>query len=180
MLLDRGYQVLCLDQRGTGLSTALTSSTLGLRGDESVQAQYLRSFRADSIVRDCEAVRKALTEGLPLEKQKWSIMGQSYGGFCAITYLSFAPEGLREAIILGGLQPLVSEPDEVYRSTFRKLVARNEQYYKKFPEDIAKVQRIVTFLQRFGDKTVRDTSDTGYISARRFLQLGIYFGFHGR
>jgi pimeloyl-ACP methyl ester carboxylesterase len=125
-------------------------------------------------------VRKALTESLPEEKQKWSILGQSYGGFTAITYLSIAPEGLREALIFGGLQPLVSQPDEVYRATFKKLITRNEQYYKKFPDDVLKVQRIVTFLQRFGDTTVRDTSDTGYMSARRFLQLGIYFGFHGR
>jgi pimeloyl-ACP methyl ester carboxylesterase len=179
MLLDRGYQVLCLDQRGTGLSTPLTASTLGLRGDEAVQAQYLRSFRADSIVRDCEAVRMVLTEGMPPEKRRWSIMGQSYGGFCATTYLSFAPHSLREAFIFGGLQPLVSQPDEVYRATYKKVMERNKAYYEKYPEDISRVQRVVTFLQRFGNTTVRDTSDTGYMSARRFMSLGLYFGFHG-
>jgi pimeloyl-ACP methyl ester carboxylesterase len=178
-LMDRGYQVLCLDQRGTGLSEPLSASALGMRGDERAQARFLRAFRADSIVRDCEAVRKALTAGWPAEKQKWSIMGQSYGGFCATTYLSFAPEGLREVFVFGGLQPLVEQPDEVYRATFRRVAKRNEGYYQKFPEDVEKVQKIVTFLQRFGNTTVRDTSDTGFMTARRFLQLGLGFGFHG-
>jgi pimeloyl-ACP methyl ester carboxylesterase len=178
-ILDRGYQVLCLDQRGTGLSTPLTASTLGLRGDEKVQAQYLKHFRADNIVKDCEAVRLALTAGLPPEKQRWSVMGQSYGGFCIVSYLSFAPHGLREAFVFGGLQPLVDDPDEVYRATFKKVIERNEAYYKKFPEDINRIQRITTFLQRFGDTTVKDTTDTGFMTARRFMQLGMGFGFHG-
>lgn len=180
MLLDRGYQVLCLDQRGTGLSSAITASTLGLRGNEAVQAQFLKSFRADSIVKDFEAVRVLLTEGLAPEKRKWSLICQSYGGFCAITYLSFVPLGLREVFMFGGLQPLVSGPDEVYRATYRKLIERNVKYYEKFPEDIARVQRIVTFLQRFGNTTVRDTSDTGFMTARRFMQIGIFFGMHGK
>jgi pimeloyl-ACP methyl ester carboxylesterase len=178
-ILDRGYQVLCLDQRGTGLSTPLTASTLGLRGDEKVQAQYLKHFRADNIVKDCEAVRLALTAGLPPEKQRWSVMGQSYGGFCIVTYLSFAPQGVREAFVFGGLQPLVDDPDEVYRATFKKVIERNEGYYKKFPEDIKRIQRITTFLQRFGNTTVKDTSDSGFMTARRFMQLGMSFGFHG-
>jgi pimeloyl-ACP methyl ester carboxylesterase len=152
---------------------------LGLRGDEKVQAQYLRAFRADSIVKDCEAVRKALTAELPVEKQKWSIMGQSFGGFCALTYLSFYPEALREAFLFGGLPPLVNGPDEVYRRTFKKVIKRNEQFYEKYPEDVERVQQICKLLQRFGDTTVRDTTSQGFITARRFAQIGIHFGFHG-
>jgi pimeloyl-ACP methyl ester carboxylesterase len=178
-ILDRGYQVLMLDQRGTGLSSPLSPSTLGLRGDEAVQAKYLRSFRADSIVKDCEAIRKALTKDLPKEKQKWSLMGQSFGGFCITTYLSFFPEFVREAFLFGGLPPLVDGPDEVYRRTFRHVIKRNEKYYEKFPEDVKYVKRICKLLQRFGDTTVRDTSSQGFMTARRFLQIGINFGFHG-
>lgn len=84
-----------LDQRGTGLSTPVTASTLQMRGYNDVQARYLKLYRADSIVRDCEAVRQALTEGYPEEKKKWSVMGQSFGGFCSVTYLSFYPEVCR-------------------------------------------------------------------------------------
>jgi pimeloyl-ACP methyl ester carboxylesterase len=178
-ILDKGYQVLCLDQRGTGLSSPITQSTLQLRGDDKLQAQYLRAFRADSIVKDCEAIKKTLMQGLPAEKSKWSLMGQSFGGFCATTYLSFFPKSLREVFMFGGLPPLVTNPDEVYRRCFKKLIQRNEAYYRKYPEDVEKVQQICKLLQRFGDTTVRDTTSQGFITARRFMQLGLCFGGHG-
>lgn len=176
-LLDKGYRLLFLDQRGTGLSNAISASTLQLRGDEAVQANYLKSFRADSIVQDCEAVRKALTADYPEEKRKWSVMGQSFGGFCATTYLSFYPEGLREVFLFGGLPPMVKGPDDVYERLFKRVWLRNEDYYRKFPEDVERVKRIVKFLGKFGTETVR--VGDGYLSARRFLQLGIEFGRHG-
>ncbi|KAF1993286.1 proline iminopeptidase [Amniculicola lignicola CBS 123094] len=179
IVLDKGYQVLCLDQRGTGLSTAISQSSLQLRGDERVQADYMKSFRADSIVKDCEAVRKALTEGYSEEKRKWSVMGQSFGGFCATTYLSFYPDGLKEVFLFGGLPPLRNGPDEVYQKLYQRVKSRNEKYYSKYPEDVKRVKRIVDLLGRFGDQTVRVQGGEGYMSPRRFLQLGINFGAHG-
>lgn len=97
--MDKGYQLLYLDQRGTGLSTPITASTLQMRGYNDVQAKYLKLYRADSIVQDCEAIRHALTADYADEKKKWSIMGQSFGGFCSMTYLSFFPEALRESFM---------------------------------------------------------------------------------
>ncbi|KAK4990671.1 hypothetical protein LTR50_002371 [Elasticomyces elasticus] len=177
-VLDKGYQMLYLDQRGTGMSSPVTASTLGLRGDNAVQARYLKLFRADSIVKDCEAIRQTLLKDYPEEKKKWSIMGQSFGGFCGITYLSFHPQGIREAFLYGGLQPLVHGPDEVYRRLYRKVIQRNKAYYDKYPEDVDRVKVIVRFLQRFGDGTVKLPSE-GKLSARRFQQIGALFGFHG-
>jgi len=177
-ILDKGYQMLYLDQRGTGLSTPITPSTLGLRGENDVQARYLKLFRADSIVRDCEAIRQSLTADYPPEKQKWSIMGQSFGGFCSITYLSFYPQGLREAFIYGGLQPLVKQPDPVYRALYKRVAKRNQNYYSKYPEDIDRVKTIVKYIQRFGDGTIKLPSE-GHLTARRFQQIGIMFGMHG-
>jgi len=52
-ILDRGYQLLYLDQRGAGLSTPMTASTLQMRGYNDVQAKFLKNYRADSIVKDC-------------------------------------------------------------------------------------------------------------------------------
>ncbi len=54
--------------------------------------RYLSFFRADSIVKDAEMVREAL---VPRDNcgGKWSVLGQSYGGFLIFTYLSFAPKG---------------------------------------------------------------------------------------
>ncbi|SMR63672.1 unnamed protein product [Zymoseptoria tritici ST99CH_3D1] len=177
-VLDAGYQLLFLDQRGTGLSTPVTASTLQMRGDNDVQHQYLKLYRADSIVKDCEAIRQALTADYPEEKKKWSTMGQSFGGFCTITYLSFHPEGLRECFMFGGLQALVKSPDDVYRKTFIKVKERNEAYYAKFPDDAERVRTIMNFLARFGDGKIKLPSD-GNLTRRRFRQLGISLGMHG-
>jgi hypothetical protein len=95
IILDKGYQMLYLDQRGMGFSSTITADTLALQGSAQKQADYLKLFRADSIIKDCEAIREVLTNDYPTELKKWSIMGQSYGGFCAMTYLSNSPESLR-------------------------------------------------------------------------------------
>ena len=79
-LLD--YRVLLLDQRGTGRSTPLASIIPG--ASAQAQADYLTHFRADSIVRDAELIRQEL--GM----ERWSVLGQSFGGFTAMTYLSIA------------------------------------------------------------------------------------------
>ena len=57
--LSKGYRVLLLDQRGTGRSSAVTAQSLGTLASPQEQAEFLTHFRADSIVRDCEAVRHA-------------------------------------------------------------------------------------------------------------------------
>jgi pimeloyl-ACP methyl ester carboxylesterase len=114
--LDRAlddYRVVLLDQRGTGRSTPASRHTVARFGTAQAQARYLAQFRADSIVRDAELVRRELTGG-----QTWSVLGQSFGGFCTVSYLSIAPEGLTEAFITGGLPGLGTSPDSVYRATY--------------------------------------------------------------
>ena len=78
------HRVLLLDIRGTGRSTPATRQSLPRRGDTAAQARYLTHFRADSIVRDAELLRT----GLVGQDARWSLLGQSYGGFVALTYLS--------------------------------------------------------------------------------------------
>ena len=57
----------------------------------------------DLPVRDCEEVRKIiLGDKEKPEDRKWSLIGQSFGGFCAVTYLSLFPESLKEVFITGG------------------------------------------------------------------------------
>ncbi|KAF3388994.1 Proline iminopeptidase [Penicillium rolfsii] len=172
--LSKGYQVLFLDQRGTGLSSTLTAGTLARQGDAIKQAEYLKKFRADNIVRDCEAIRKCLTLEYPEDQRAWSIIGQSFGGFCAVTYLSKFPEGLREAFICGGLPPLVDNPDPVYARTYEKVLERNEAYYAKFPEDVERVREIMRYLA-----ANKVALPSGWLTPARFQQLGIVFGFHG-
>jgi pimeloyl-ACP methyl ester carboxylesterase len=122
------YRVLLLDQRGTGRSTPIHRQTLGAIGDPRAQADYLAQHRADAIVRDAELIRRELAgDGV-----SWSALGQSYGGFCVATYLSLAPEGLREAFVTGGLPPLEGTAEDVYRATYPRVVDRNRRYFERY------------------------------------------------
>jgi pimeloyl-ACP methyl ester carboxylesterase len=158
------YRVLLLDQRGTGRSTPVGSQIPGDTAE--AQAEYLTHFRADSIVRDAESIRHEL--GV----ERWSILGQSFGGFTSMTYLSIAPEGLREAIITGGLSPIGRPVDDVYAATYRRLIVQNRRYFERYPDDRARVREI---LQRLDDEEVRLPSGDR-LTARRFRQLGLRLG----
>ncbi len=127
------FRVLLLDQRGTGRSSPVTSQTLAELGDAHEQAAYLAHFRADSIVDDAEAIRRELLG----PERRWSILGQSFGGFCALRYLSAAPAGLERALITGGLAGLERSAEDVYRATYRRLRARNDAYDARYPRDAA-------------------------------------------
>jgi pimeloyl-ACP methyl ester carboxylesterase len=162
----RDFRILMLDQRGTGLSSPVNRDTLPLRGNDADQADYLSHFRADSIVADAEAVRGAL--GSP----PWSIYGQSYGGFIALSYLSFAPEGLQEVLITGGLAPLTGPAERVYQATFRRVAARNAEYFGWYPEDRATVTRIARHLR----DTEEVLPDGERLTVERFQMVGSFLG----
>jgi len=164
-----------LDQRGTGLSSTITARTLATEGGAFQQAAFLKHFRADSIVKDCEAIRKALTADFPEEKKKWSIMGQSFGGFCCVNYLSRFPEGLREVFTTGGLPPLAKLPDLIYNYLFRKVKQRNHAYYQNYPEDIHRVKDFIRYIE----KNNIFLPSGGKLTVLRLRQLGMLFGFHG-
>jgi pimeloyl-ACP methyl ester carboxylesterase len=168
--------MLYLDQRGTGLSSPITADTLALKGNIQQQADYLKYFRADNIVQDCEAVRKTLTANYPTELKKWSVFGQSFGGFCVVTYLSKYPAGLREAFTSGGIPPIGKSADEVYKATFRQVMKRNGAYYAKYPEDIETIQKIAFYIK---SKSGIPMPGGGTLTVRRFLTLGLLFGSHG-
>ena len=93
----RTHRVLLLDQRGTGRSTPLTRLTVAGWSDADIAA-YLRLMRADSIVRDAEVLRERLAGG-----RRWETLGQSYGGWITMTYLSLAPEALDACYVTGCL-----------------------------------------------------------------------------
>jgi pimeloyl-ACP methyl ester carboxylesterase len=157
------YRLLLLDQRGTGRSTPV--GTLPDMSSQD-QAEYLTHFRADSIVRDAEAIRKEL--GI----EKWSVLGQSFGGFCIANYLSQAPEGLAEAFVTGGLPPLERHPDDVYRATYERTRIKNEAYYERYPEDRERVRKIV---ERLESEDLRLPSGDR-LTPLRFRQVGHVLG----
>ena len=158
------YRVLLLDQRGTGRSTPVGSQIPG--DTPRAQADYLALFRADSIVRDAEAIR------LELGIKQWSLLGQSFGGFTSMTYLSFAPEGLREVFITGGLSPIGRPVDDIYGATYRRLAKSNRRYFERYPDDRARVREILRRLE--GEDVRLPTGDR--LTARRFRQLGMWLG----
>ncbi|MDN3266853.1 alpha/beta hydrolase [Streptomyces sp. DH-12] len=135
------HRVLLLDQRGTGSSTPANRQTLPLRGGPAEQADYLTHFRSDSIVRDCEAIRPQVTGGAP-----WTVLGQSFGGFCTVAYLSLAPEGLDTALITGGLPSLDAHADDVYRAAYPRIERKVAAHYARYPQDVERARRIADHL----------------------------------
>ena len=163
------YQVLLLDSRGNGRSSVVLPQTLARRGGARAQADYLMHFRADSIVRDAEWIRRQLVG----ESAKWSVLGQSYGGFCAVHYLSAHPEGLREVFITGGLPPLEASADDYYRQTYPEVARKTRRFFDRYPQDLAQCNRILEHLHRH----VVTLPTGGTLSVRRFQQVGFMLGF---
>ena len=164
--LDRAlseFRVLMLDQRGTGRSTPI-GVLPGMTATE--QAEYLANFRADAIVRDAEHLRRAL--GV----ERWSVLGQSFGGLCAMTYLSIAPEGLREAFVTGGLAPIGPRIDDVYRATYPRTLERCRRYYERYPADRERVRALRGRLE--SDDVRLPSGDR--LTPRRLRQLGNLLG----
>ena len=163
------YHVLLLDSRGNGRSSVVLPQTLARRGDARAQADYLMHFRADSIVRDAELIRRQLIG----EDEPWSVLGQSYGGFCAVHYLSAAPRGLREVFITGGLPPLDGSPDDYYRHTYPEVQRKTRNFFARYPADVSLCARIFEHLHRHEVALPAG----GRLTVRRFQQLGFMLGF---
>jgi pimeloyl-ACP methyl ester carboxylesterase len=152
-----------LDQRGTGRSSPI-GTLPGLTA--AAQAEYLTHFRADAIVRDAEHIREEL--GV----ERWSVLGQSFGGLCVMTYLSIAPEGLCEAFVTGGLAPIGPRIDDVYRATYARTLERCRRYYERYPDDRERVRALHERLE--GDDVRLPSGDR--LTARRLRQLGNLLG----
>lgn len=62
--------------------------------------------------------------------------------------MSFAPQGLKQVLITGGIPPIGSgcPADSVYKAGFEQAIHQNEKYYKRFPQDIKIVQELVNYL----------------------------------
>ncbi|QNE73478.1 alpha/beta fold hydrolase [Streptomyces finlayi] len=162
----REFRVLLLDQRGTGLSAPANRQTLPLRGGPREQAGYLAHFRSDSIVRDCELIRPRLTGGAP-----WTVLGQSFGGFCAVTYLSSAPEGLAAVLITGGLPSLDAHAEDVYRAAYPRIERKVAAHYDRYPQDVQRVREITAHLCE------HRTESAGHrLTVEGFQSLGIMLG----
>lgn len=151
-------------------------------------SSYLTKFRADSIIRDAEWIREALcrlptpvtsksTEDADDKDDRpprpWgAALGQSFGGFCLMTYLSTIMHPPRMCLFTGGIAPMNTPIREVYDRLWVRVEERNQKYYHTYPGDVVVVKRIV---RRLID-TPALLPGGGMLTARRFLQLGLGLG----
>lgn len=161
------YRVVLMDQRGTGRSTPIDGRRMSAFATAEQAADYLACFRADSIVADAEHLRTTVYGGA-----KWSTLGQSYGGFITLTYLSQAPEGLLACYVAGGLASVTPDASEVYRRTYPRVEAKNREFYRRYPHNVDVVAAIA---DRLAAGEVR-LPDGDLLTVRRFQSLGLDFG----
>ncbi|MDN6555619.1 MAG: alpha/beta hydrolase, partial [Acidipropionibacterium acidipropionici] len=159
------YRIVLLDQRGTGLSSPVSEPV----GSAEDQAEYLTHMRADEIVEDCEDIRRHL--GV----EHWAALGQSFGGFTLLRYLSAHPESLTAGYFTGGLSAVGHHPDSVYAVTFAGMERKSLEYYRRFPEDRDKVRALVDLAAEGGVRT--PWGDV--VTASRVRSLGNNLGASG-
>lgn len=160
------HRVILIDQRGTGRSSRIDTNLISQLSAEDGR-DYLLKFRADSIVADCEHLRKTVYGGRLFET-----LGQSYGGFITLTYLSQAPEGLAACYVTGGLAGLEESAQEVYQLTYQRVIEKNQDYYARYPEDAKIMAKIAQCLTH---ETVL-LPDGDQLTLERFQSIGILLG----
>jgi pimeloyl-ACP methyl ester carboxylesterase len=163
----KAYRVILLDQRGTGRSSRVEGATMAQFPTGEAAGNYLACFRADSIVADLEHLRKTVFGG-----SRWETLGQSYGGFVTLTYLSQAPEGLAACYIAGGLPSIRHCADEIYRRTYPRVAARTARLYKRYPCDAAQIGALADFV----DANDVRLPDGDRLTVRRLQSLGFHLG----
>jgi pimeloyl-ACP methyl ester carboxylesterase len=160
------HRVILIDQRGTGKSSRIDKHLISKLSAEEGR-DYLLKFRANSIVADCEHLRKTVYAGRLFET-----LGQSYGGFITLAYLSQAPEGLAACYITGGLVGLEASAHNVYQLTYQRVIEKNQNYYARYPDDVKIMAKIAECLTN--EKVLLPDGDV--LTLERFQSIGILLG----
>ncbi|HIZ46167.1 MAG TPA: alpha/beta hydrolase [Candidatus Olsenella pullistercoris] len=160
----RHFRVILPDQRGTGRSGRVDATTIAREGDAAAQARLLKRFLADSIVRDFEYLRLSELGGA-----RWVTLGQSYGGFLTLTYLSTFPGAARASFTCGGIPHVPASADEVYGRTFGRMVAKTNLLYERYPED---EKRVALLADRLAAGPALALPDGSPMTVRRLQALG--------
>ncbi|MCW1804382.1 alpha/beta hydrolase [Brachybacterium squillarum] len=172
----REFRVVMLDQRGTGRSTpvgldaplpegAADGAATLREASPQQQAEYLTHFRADAIARDAELLREHLGA------ERWSLLGQSFGGFTALRYLSAHASSVETALFTGGLPSVGPDMEAAYRLTWEGMAVRSERYWDRFPGDR---DRFRALADRAAAGTLRVPGGT--VGVERLRRLGHLLG----
>lgn len=164
---SKHFRVVLPDQRGTGRSSPVGAATMSVFHKGREGADYLKHFLADSIVRDFEHLRRSSFAG-----RKWTTLGQSYGGFLTLSYLSLYPEGIDAAFTTGGIPHIPANATEVYEHTFPRMRAKTQEFYARYPQDEARVAAVSDILAA-GDVRLENGDP---LSVEAFQTLGSNFG----
>ena len=133
--------------------------------------------------------------------KKLTLLGQSFGGFCILTYLSLFPAAIERALFTFGLAPVGRSATEVYGATYLRMQERNRRFYERYPQDVELVREIVASLHEaplampltlpllpcpsyHAPLTMPITTNQaplamprgGTLTPRRFLMLGLLLG----
>ena len=159
--------------------------------------EFMAQFRADNIVKDAELIRKVLMYTPTIDDEEaddfddskevydpsvpnpWGcVLGQSFGGFCTMTYLSQVEHPPKICLLTGGIAPMLADSAvEVYTSLWDKVKERNLRYYDMYPGDVTVVKTIVRELLQAEETGAPILLPSGgKLTARRFLQLGMMLG----
>lgn len=163
----RHFRVVLPDQRGTGRSSRLSRHGLARVGDARAQADHLKRFLARSIVCDLEYLRLVAFEG-----RRWVTLGQSYGGFLTLSYLSWFPEGVAASFVAGGIPHLPARASEVYARTFDRMAEKTRRLYERYPGDAARVAAVADLAAGGGWRL----PDGSPLTVRRLQLLGAGLG----
>ncbi|RBP98128.1 proline iminopeptidase [Bifidobacterium aemilianum] len=163
------FRLVLPDQRGTGRSSCIDSHVMGRFETARDQADHLKHFLADSIVRDFEHLR--LTE---FAGRQWVTLGQSFGGFLTLTYLSFFPQGVQAAFTTGGIPHVPASAQVLYEHTFPRMVSKCGQYYERYPQDKKRVAAVADFLLENPGRVRLPNGDP--LTVERLQSLGSDFG----
>lgn len=153
------FRVVLPDQRGTGRSNCVDGRTITALGERATaagsdaarsQADFLKRHLAGSIVRDFEYLRLVGFGGKP-----WATLGQSYGGFLTLSYLSLFPEGVAASFTCGGIPHVPASASEVYAHTFPRMAAKTQQYYDRYPADVERVAVLADALEEQKPRAAR-------------------------
>ncbi len=163
----RTHRVVLLDQRGTGRSSRVDGHWITTVGSAEDQADVLACFRQDAIVADAEHVRRTVYGGA-----RWATLGQSYGGFLTLAYLSSAPEALTACYVTGGLIGIEADAETVYRRTYPRMERRDAEYDRRYPQDRSRLSTIADHLTGGGVRLPNGDPFT----VERLQALGMRFG----